>query len=329
MMGVDQYRLFAVVGVLCAGLMVSATDLCAAGRTGGPPAELADVTGYDEVGTGGIGPDVVGFRINMTPREVVEVIKKHPGLPYSHTFESTLAFRSVDHQQRAVAGGDFINFITAFNADPSAAARAGETMEIVTLAFTPVPGKGRVFGIVRQLTFPRAKQPEAASVAQSLIEKYGTPVRNGPHILMWSYDIKGKLLKAPAPGMGSINEQMVCVGYQVDSLALGPVGVSTTANDKRMHWNITAPVNPAIKYRPSSPYSRSTAANGWESLCGAIVVRATLQASGPLMHGLEIRVTAPDLVPPAQETATALIEASRKADAEKSLGSARKNKPAL
>jgi hypothetical protein len=96
-----------------------------------------------------------------------------------------------------------------------------------------------------------------------------------------------------------------------------------------MHWNITQPPNPALRYQASSPYSRATKDGTWESACGAIVVRATLQATGPLLHGLELRVAAPDLIPPAQKQALALIDSAKKADDAKRVGQARKNQPSL
>jgi hypothetical protein len=327
----QRHRLIAITGVLCGALLVSATAVQAAGSKGTPPTELADVTGYEEVGNGGVGPDVVGFRINMTPLEVVKVIEQHPGLPYSHSFESTLAFQSVDFKQMAVEGGDFINFITAFNLE---AGRMGvgpslETKEVVTLAFTIVPKRGRVYGMTRQLLFPQGKEPAKASVAQSLVEKYGVPLLLGDSIMMWSYDSQAQLLKTPAPGTQAANEQLRCIGYHVDSLTPSPLAVSTVANDGQMHWNITQPANPALRYQSGSPYSRLNGAKVWESACGAIVVRATLQATGPLIHGLEVRIASPDMVPPAQKQAMVLIEAARKADEAKKVGDAQKNTPPL
>lgn len=329
--GNQRRRLLKSTGALYGALLVSAAAVQAAGSKGNPPTELADVTGYEEVGNGGVGPDVVGFRINMTPLEVVKVIEQHPGLPYSQSFESTLAFQSVDFKQMAVEGGDFINFITAFNRE---AGRMGvgpslETKEIVTLAFTIVPKRGRVYGMTRQLLFPQGKEPAKASVAQSLVEKYGVPLVLGDSIMMWSYDSQGQLLKTPAPGTQAANEQLLCIGYHVDSLTPSPLAVSTVANDGQMHWNITQPANPALRYQSSSPYSRLNGAKVWESACGAIVVRATLQGNGQLIHGLDVRIASPDMIPPAQKQAMVLIEAARKADEAKRVGAAQKNTPAL
>ena len=201
-------------------------------------------------------------------------------------------------------------------------------MEGVTLAFTTVPKRGRVFAITRKLEFPQGKQPAKADMTQSLIEKYGTPLMLNDLMMMWSYDSQGKLLEAPAPGTQA-NQQFLCIKHHVDALTPGAVVLSTSASDGKMHWNITQPAIQALRYQPGSPHSRLTAAKTWESACGAIVVLATLQASGPLLHGLDVRIAAPDMVPPSQVLAQALIDAAQKAEESTQVDAAKKNKPAL
>lgn len=296
-----------------------------------PPPELADVSAYTEVGTGGAGPDIVGIRADMTPREVVEAIRNNPGLPYSHAFESVLAFRNVDSQQVAVDGGDFINFISAVNyVDQLAAARAGETIEGVTIAFTPAPGRGRVSGIHRHLTFAQAKRPVKATLEQSLTEKYGVPFWNdGAGTLMWSFDRQGKALKAPIEGFASVNEQFACVDWHTKGFATQGVSPAFSRSTGELTWGATPPQSNALRAQYVSQYMRMAGPNQWVSRCGAIMVKATIYAQGPLVNQLELRIAAPDSIPAAQAQAQALIDSARKADDARRVGAAQGNTPVL
>lgn len=295
-----------------------------------PPPELADVSAYAEIGTGGAGPDIVGIRADMTPREVVDAIKKNTSLPYSHTYESVLAFRTVDGQQAAVEGGDFINFISAINyVDQLAAARAGETIEAVTISFTPAPGRGRVSGIFRLITFAQSKRPAKTNLVQSLTEKYGAPFWKDETTLMWSFDRQGKALTAPIQGFSSVNEQYSCVDWMTKGFATPGLAPAFSRSTGQLDWDGTQPASNALRAQFVSQTMRRTGSDSWVSRCGAIMVKATILANGPLVNQLEVRLAAPDSISAAQAQAEALIDAARKADEARKVGAAQKNTPDL
>lgn len=154
------------------------------------------------LGSGGIGPDVLGLRIGMSPAEARAIYNARFLVSDSmrrqnHENSKTLAFRLPGTDLRPVPDG---TYFSRFGFD----GRGGDgTAQTFYVYFTAVPRSEQVVWILRRASFQATKQPTFGTFEKALLEKYGPPTyspKGYPGLHYWFFNKDGTLKKTGSVG---------------------------------------------------------------------------------------------------------------------------------
>jgi hypothetical protein len=150
------------------------------------PVENATTTnsGSTSARNGGSGPDVVGFRIGMTPDEARAIFK-------SNILVSDELRKSYKEQRMIMPTLPSKKYLNSIRAGRDRDLQARHQLHA---SFSPVPGHEEIVSVWRGVTFPRDQKPVYNVVMKALVEKYGTPTNSyGTKVFSWVYDRNGAL----------------------------------------------------------------------------------------------------------------------------------------
>jgi hypothetical protein len=160
---------------------------------------------------GGIGPDVLGFRIGMTPDEARGVLraKVFPTGDFEKTYKEdfrSLAFTISGRPQQEIPNSKYLSWfrLNGFDTD-----RANK---LIQGAFSPEPGRESLVSIKRVEILPPQKHAPFETFRTAMVEKYGPPTRwdpKWPGIFAWHFDAAGELKKPD-----SVDKPAACLGAQ-------------------------------------------------------------------------------------------------------------------
>ncbi len=161
-------------------------------------------------GSGGLGPDVIGLRIGLTPDQARKVFKsqgfgvstKSSNRPFDSYAERTnaLSISLPGQAPRPVPNTKYLAMISGAIRevrDPATESSGS----ILSVFFGPVPGQEEIVLLNRAEYISASKKPTLATFAKTLVERYGPPTEVLPDasgVYRWRYDSTGTLLK-PSP----------------------------------------------------------------------------------------------------------------------------------
>ena len=160
----------------------------------------------------GPGPDVIGLRIGLTPHQAREVFKSHgfgastksSNRPFDSYAEraNTLSVSLPGQAPRPVPNTKYLAMISGAVRDVRDPATESSG-SILSVFFGPVPGQEEIVLLNRAEYISASKKPTLATLAKTLVEKYGPPTEVLPDVsgvYRWRYDSTGTLLK---PGLAT------------------------------------------------------------------------------------------------------------------------------
>jgi hypothetical protein len=163
---------------------------------------------------GGRGPDVLGFRIGMTPAEARSLMKSNvlvtPSLQRNHREQFEALGYTLSYKQYTVPNSKYLCLVSAAGKEPDGSSKQW------WVVFSPVPGRETVVSLHRVEVFPPSQRPTYSAFKQALVEKYGSPTVMDPRypsMFRWYFDAGGGLVK-PGPRVSSDVEVGYCLRAQ-------------------------------------------------------------------------------------------------------------------
>jgi hypothetical protein len=156
-------------------------------------------SGSQAVGSGGLGPDVLGLRIGMSPAEVRAIFKSRILVSeelrkqFAEIF-NPLTFNAEAQGLRSepVPNGKYLSML-------GTSGRHEHSAQEFRATFGPVPEQERLIYFYRSVILGNDNAPTFNIMEKTLVEKYGTPTnseRRYKHYFSWVYDNNGTLYKA-------------------------------------------------------------------------------------------------------------------------------------
>lgn len=167
------------------------------------PIPVGEVPINNDRSSEGVGPDVFGLRIGMTPDKAREIFKSRV-LISDHlrkTYKETAMVLRSNELRGPVPN---TQFISRFETD---AYKDDTTRRSFYTLFTPDPGHNGIAAVDRDETLTGSNRPTLGAFEKTLLDKYGTPTHKDSGRYYWSYDSDGTLRKP-----GAIKDIRHCAG---------------------------------------------------------------------------------------------------------------------
>lgn len=142
----------------------------------------------------GGGPEVLGLRLGMGPKETLDILRQRPippnERPYRIGFILLVAENPNGTGRIPVPDGKYVSQIS--NGETGQNATSTDHDDRVSANFTPTPGNERLAAIYRRLGFASGSKPSIQSLAADLNAKYGVPTAtsktNSGKKYVWAFD---------------------------------------------------------------------------------------------------------------------------------------------
>lgn len=251
-------------------------------------------------------PDVLGIKPGMTVDEAKAVLATQSQFKNLQTKRVNLAYTNSQGLQSPVPNAQTVGGI--FNNDPSPMG----SLEKIVVEFGNVPGKERVVGVARHSGYMGNDRPLEDALRKSLVEKYGKPsfvneLPSGGGVVIWAWDAEGKPRGLPVRG-----------GFTPCHTSIA--WVSASGGGAFGNWSLGV-------FRPVIDHERQRVTVN--SLCGDVMVRADIGASGGFVNSLHVALIDNKGALAAREEAAKLIDAAAKGEMGEARKGASKNTPKL